>query len=60
MAGFGVLIKFRFHYIHLSRGTVLNWSALAFRFIAKTPYARHCRKKDVGRNYHPTSQTIIK
>lgn len=32
MAGFGVLIKFRFHYIHLSRGTGRNWSALTFRF----------------------------
>ena len=32
MAGFGVLIKFRFHYIHLSSGTGRSWSALAFRF----------------------------
>jgi len=32
MAGFGVLIKSRFHYIHLSRGTGRNWSALTFRF----------------------------
>lgn len=32
MAGFGVLIKFGFHYLHLSRGTGRNWSVLAFRF----------------------------
>jgi len=31
MAGFGVLIKFQFHYLHLSRGTGRNWSVLAFR-----------------------------
>jgi hypothetical protein len=32
MAGFGVLIKFQFHYLHLARGTGRNWSVLAFRF----------------------------
>ena len=32
MAGFGVLIKFGFHYLHLSCGTGRNWSVLAFRF----------------------------
>lgn len=32
MAEFGGLIKFGFHYIHLSHGTWRNWSALTFRF----------------------------
>lgn len=32
IAGFRVGIKFRFHYIHLSRGAGRNWSALTFRF----------------------------
>jgi hypothetical protein len=32
MAGFGVLIKSQFHYLHLARGTGRNWSVLAFRF----------------------------
>jgi hypothetical protein len=35
--GFGVLIKFQFHYLHLSRGTYFNLVGLGIplRFIAK-------------------------
>ena len=32
MAGFGVALTSRFHYIHLSRATGRNWSGLTFRF----------------------------
>jgi hypothetical protein len=28
MAGFGVLIKAQFHYLHLTRETGRNWSAI--------------------------------
>jgi hypothetical protein len=32
MVGFSVLIKFQFHYLHLSQGTGRDWSVLTFRF----------------------------
>jgi hypothetical protein len=38
---FGVLIEFRFHYLHLSRGTDFNLVGLGIplRFIAKPSYS---------------------
>jgi hypothetical protein len=50
--GFGVLIKFRFQYLHLSRGTDFNLVGLGIplRCIAKPSYARHCTNPNVAGN----------